>query len=77
VAKAKAHTYCHSIKSNVHNVDLVVYVVTTEFELLISSVSLVINKQNFYICMTPIEHFVSYLHLYSRCDPFEFPPGHY
>jgi len=60
VAKIKAHTYCQCVQSNVHNLDLVVYVVTTEFELFISSVSLVINKQNFYICMTPIEHLLIY-----------------
>ena len=77
MAKTKTHTYCQCIKSSVHNAYLVVYVVTTEFELLISSVSLVIKTKYFYIFMTPIEHFGSYLHLYGGCGTFEFPSGHY
>lgn len=49
-----------------HNADLVVnkYVVTTEFEPLISFVSVVINTLYPYNLMTHIEHFGSYLHLW-------------
>jgi len=72
-SKSKAHAYCQCITSNVRNADLVVYVVTIEIELLTSFVSVVINTQYSYIFMTHIEHFGSYLHLYSWCDTFRGP----